>query len=559
MMKFLFKKRRSFSRRVVACMLLLTIIPFTIIGFYYNLSIYKNLESAAMQKADVQIKHTKNAVNTNIDIVKLLMYKIMRNGQIISIFNNAGERSYISLSRAEQYLMEDVYSSYSWVNGIIKSVYIFRDEDRYIRVTRAPEYNTEITQNRNIFLKHSETYGTVISAENLADKVFHISVALVGDEGKVGYIIIAIDAAKFSKSLEGIRLDDSAVYITDENNLIYVSPVEEDIGTQLAVRPGSERKALDSESKLFIHSEILNSNIRAKTGASLMIYVLVLILGVCVAVAVSVILSRTLTKEFRKLILVINEFAKGDWEVRAPQYRDEEIDAIGSAFNHMGDNVNKLLNEVYQKEILLRDAQLHALQAQMNPHFLFNTLTTISTIAKCEKNDLVSTMVSNLSKLLRERIITNYDEFSTLESELQLVDYYIYIQKVRYKGRIHYVLNKSDSIPKNCTIPKLMLQPLVENAFCHGIEKKLDGGTISVNITCKNGYLMIEIADDGVGFVPSEKTSPNEHKHITLINIRKRLELYYEKDFGFDIQSEIGKGTTVSIKIPLDGEVLYRK
>ena len=96
-----------------------------------------------------------------------------------------------------------------------------------------------------------------------------------------------------------------------------------------------------------------------------------------------------------------------------------------------------------------------------------------------------------------------------------------------------------------------MLQPLVENAFCHGIEKKLDGGTITVNIDYEEGYLLIEICDDGVGFVPSEKMSAGEHTHITLVNIRKRLELYYENDFVFDIQSEVGKGTKVIIKLPV--------
>lgn len=552
MIKFLRKRRvRSFSQRVAVCMLLLTIIPFSIIGFYYNFSIYKNLESAALQKADIQIKHTKNTVNTNIDIVKLLMYKIMRNEQIISVFSDAGERSYINLSRAEQTLMDDVYASYGWVNGIIKSVYIFQDESSYIRVTRAPEYNREIEQNRNIFLTNAQTYGTSISAQNLSEKIFHISVALVSETDRVGYIVIAIDAAKFSKALEEIRMEDSAVYITDENNLIYASSTEADIGTQLNISSGSEREVLDSESKLFIHSEILNSNIRAKTRSSLMVYVLVLLLGVCIAVAVSVILSRHLTRDFRKLICVINEFAEGNRQVRAPHYQDDEIDAVGSAFNHMGENVNKLLNEVYEQEILIREAQFNALQAQMNPHFLFNTLTTIATIAKCEKNDVVSTMVSNLSKLLRERIITNFDGFSTLEAELQLVDYYIYIQKVRYTDRIAYVLKRNASVPENCTIPKLMLQPLVENAFCHGIEKKLSGGTITVKVSYEQGYLTIEVIDDGVGFVPGEKTQSNGHKHITLINIRKRLELYYDNDFVFDIQSEVGKGTRVIIKIPV--------
>lgn len=547
----IFKKRRSFSKSIVAYMLLLTIIPFSIIGFYYNYSIYKNLESAAYQNADVQIKHTKDAVNTNIDIVKLLMYKIMRNRQIISAFANSSEQSYINLSRAEETLQEDVFSSYGWVNGLIKSVYIFQNADRYIRVTRAPEHNSEIVRNRELFLKHFDTYGALISGDALPDKVFHISVALMDESLKVGYIVIAIDASILSKSLEEIQTEDFSVYITDESNLIFAGSAQEDIGKTLSLRPQSERTALDSESKLFIHSEVLTDNIRQKTGVSLMIYVLVLLFGVFISVAISIILSRNLTKDFRKLILVINEFAKGNRDVRAPQYKDEEIDAIGKAFNHMGDNVNKLLDEVYQKEILVRDAQLHALQAQMNPHFLFNTLTTIATIAKCEKNDLVSNMVRNLSKLLRERIITKHDDFAALDFELQLVDYYIYIQKVRYKGRINYILNKHPLVPVGCTIPKLMLQPLVENAFCHGIEKKLDGGTITVNIGYEDGYLVIEICDDGVGFVPSEKMSAGEHAHITLVNIRKRLELYYENDFVFDIQSEVGKGTKVIIKLPV--------
>jgi len=288
-----------------------------------------------------------------------------------------------------------------------------------------------------------------------------------------------------------------------------------------------------------------------KLFKSLAVYILVFVLIVLIAAIFVVVLLKNITEPLKKLVSVIKKFDSGNWEARVPSFNDDEIDMIGNAFNSMCENINNLVNVVYQKEILIRDAQMLALQSQINPHFLFNTLTTIATIAKKNKDEEVSGLIRNLSKLLRELAIIKDDGFSTLESELLTVDYYVSIQKVRFADRFEYILEKSDNVPENCRIPKLLIQPLVENAFCHGIETKIDGGYIKVRISCEDKYLVIEIIDNGVGFEKSKVFTEDEHTHITLSNIKKRLAVYYDEDFVFNINSRTDKGTNVYIRFPV--------
>lgn len=542
-------KTKSFSKKIIVYIFLLMTVFFAAVGVYYNISIYKNLRQAALQKAEVQIEHTNDTVNTNFDILKLMMYKILGNDSLVSFFEK-NTLSGSDLKKAEQYLSNDIYSSYCWTNGIIKSVYIFKNENTYIRTTRAPYYAAEIEENKNIYLLNREKSGMVITTLDKKRECFYFSVSFENNTEKIGYIVFAIDAARLSDTLKNVRVDDSNVYVIDENNVIYASAQNDVIGEKLVTESLYKKERLDSESRLFVATEILYSDINRNLRKSLYVYIIVFIVVIFSALAVTTLTVQSLTKPLRMLVDSIKLFDEGNWKARAPHYNDDEIDMIGTAFNNMCENISNLVNVVYQKEILLRDAQLQALRAQMNPHFLFNTLTTIATIAKKDKNELVSNMIRTLSKLLRERIITDNDDFSTLIEELQLVDYYVYIQKIRFGEHINYRLLKADDVSDNCIVPKLVLQPLVENAVSHGLEKSIDGGTVSVKISQSGKYIILEVTDDGIGFDTNQKLTDGIHKHISLKNIRRRFEVYFGDDFEFDITSKIGVGTRAFVKFP---------
>lgn len=542
---------KSFSQKIISYMLILIIISFTVIGVYYSVTIYRNLEQSAIQKAEVQIEHTNDTINTNFNVLKLLIYKLLGNRDLISAFENDTLTS-IDLRNAEQTLSNDVYSSYCWTNGVIKAVYIFKDEDTYVRTTRAPYYKAEIDINREVFKNNHSSYGISISPPTEKDKIFYFSVSLEKkNETKVGYAVVTVDAEKLCDTLSNVDSDTSSVYVVDRDNRIYASSEKDKIGKVLSSKKIYKKEALDSQNGLYTVTEILYSSIVSKFRNSLILYMLVFLAVISLAFIFALFIMKNLTKPLTNLVDVIKEFECGNWETRVPIYNDAEIDKIGTAFNSMCENMSNLVNTVYQNEILMRDAKLQALRAQINPHFLFNTLTTIATIAKRDKNEQVSSMIRKFSKLLRERIVTDEDDFATLKSELLLVDYYIYIQRIRFNDHIRYEINKSDDVPDNCCIPKLLLQPLVENAVCHGLEKSIDGGTVSLNLINENGYVVMDICDDGVGFDVNQIPADGEHKHIMLLNIKRRLEIYYGNDFEFEITSKKGEGTRVHVKLPI--------
>lgn len=543
---------KSFSQKIVSYMLILMIISFIVTGICYSVSIYKNLSLSALQKAEVQIEHTKDTINTNFNVLKLLVYKILGNRDLIRILDN-DTLSTVDLRNAEQYLSNDVYSNYCWTNGVINAVYVFKDKNTYIRATRAPYYNQEIDRNREIFEKNFNKYGIEISPPSEDNRMFYFSVSFEkNNDTSVGYVVITVNADKLCDTLNNVGMDSSNVYVVDGNNRIYASSLKEEIGKVLRSKNIYRKEALDSQNGLYTVTEILYSNIVAKFRNSLVVYIMVFFVVILIAFLIALFIMKNLTEPLKNLVAVIKEFEGGNWDIRVPVYNDDEIDKIGTAFNSMCKKMDNLVNTVYKNEFLIKDAKLQALRAQINPHFLFNTLTTIATIAKKDKNEQVSSMIRMLSKLLRERVITDNDDFATLKSELLLVDYYFYIQKVRFKDHIHYEINKDENVPDNCCIPKLLLQPIVENAVCHGLEESVCGGTVTVNLKNNDRYIIIEICDDGVGFDITQKPKEGDHKHIMLLNIRKRLEIYYESDFVFEITSKIGVGTKVYIKFPIN-------
>lgn len=221
----------------------------------------------------------------------------------------------------------------------------------------------------------------------------------------------------------------------------------------------------------------------------------------------------------------------------------------------------KLMKEVKAKadlEANLRASELKALQAQVNPHFLFNTLNTIARLALLEGANQTQEIVYALSDLLRDNL-RDIDVLRTLEEEIKSVKDYLMIQRVRFGDRIQSCIDVDPQIMQTL-IPALTLQPLIENAIIHGLEKKIDGGKIHVSGGREGDTISIVISDTGVG-VPmarirsifrSEKpiTTQGQTTGLGIINVHKRIQHYFGGEYGLDIQSKVGEGTSSYIRLP---------
>lgn len=239
-------------------------------------------------------------------------------------------------------------------------------------------------------------------------------------------------------------------------------------------------------------------------------------------------------------------------KILLPKEYDDEIGTLVENFEIMLGEIDYLINENYKKQLLLKDAQFKMLQAQINPHFLYNTLNTINIMVKIGDKSDTSKMIVNLGSLLRYTLAEN--ESVKIKDELSALKSYIEIQMFRYKSRVTFTIN-SDKKLEEFIIPKMILQPLVENAISYGVENSLNVCNISINIIDNNDFIIIEVIDDGIGMdkdrlekVKSFNFEPKGHG-IGLKNIYERLDVKYNEHFKMNIYSEINVGTKIKIKV----------
>ena len=277
-------------------------------------------------------------------------------------------------------------------------------------------------------------------------------------------------------------------------------------------------------------------------------------------------LSKSIYTPIKKLHDVTTTITKNDLQALMTSDNVDEITELGMSFNIMIGKIKELLDSKIKEQENLKKAELRALQAQINPHFLYNTLDTIIWMAESKKTDQVIKIVSALSNFFRISLSKGMD-WITIGEELERIRNYLTIQKMRYRDILDYKIEVDEDVSEN-TILKLILQPLVENALYHGIKNKRQGGTIWVRARRKgNEEVLLEVEDNGIGFTPEKLAQlraelEDDSGDIKLEsgfgigNVNKRIRLYYGEPYGLSIQSEYTTGTCVTLVIPAKVETL---
>lgn len=289
-----------------------------------------------------------------------------------------------------------------------------------------------------------------------------------------------------------------------------------------------------------------------------MISVLVLIWG-----SVLFITSKKMTQQLTLMMQTIRLVEKGNMHVRFTNLYGDELGKLGSQFNHMMDEIEKYIYREYQSKIILNDAKYYALQAQINPHFLFNTLNTMAGIAGLERCDTVKKMCECLSEIFRYNIAGNIDKkFVTLEDELTHIKNYLYIVEQRTMNEIAFY-NEISKDMYDIQIPKLSVQPIIENSVNHGLKNKRGGKYIRIEAQILGDDVSISVIDNGTGadiqklkdyLNEDDKRDSREHTSIGLRNINERIHLLFGDNYGISFQSADVMRVTVCIPIIREGE-----
>lgn len=304
--------------------------------------------------------------------------------------------------------------------------------------------------------------------------------------------------------------------------------------------------------------KISYSPLYEQSGVLLRMTILIFLLSVLVTSIFTIFLSYNFTKPLQKMLKRMRIISKGNFEIDLGLEGDDEMGELGKGINELASNVHNLLEKVKKEEREKRNLELMVLQNQVNPHFLYNTLNSIKWMATVQKADGIRDMVSALGRLLMNISKEKSEEIS-IRRELSLTEDYIFIQNMRYNGKIKVEYFISDEKLLENQIVKFTLQPIVENAIFHGIEPKKEAGNIKIGITKENGSLIMFVEDDGVGIDEKDinKIFSTEKEHesrglrsIGVKNVDERLKLFYGNDYGISIKSAVGLYTRVIIKIP---------
>jgi len=286
---------------------------------------------------------------------------------------------------------------------------------------------------------------------------------------------------------------------------------------------------------------------------------LIIIVCCLLSVAFSVAISRGVSKPVRDLTKMMREIGDGDFSVYSTYDSKDEIGVLSRHFNEMVSQVKKLIQRVYEEELLKQKAELKSLRMQINPHFLYNSLESINWMARIRGVPEIGKMVKALGDLMRASI--SGDDFITVSEEIKNIENYLIIQKFRYGEKIEVNIDIEPEIEK-FKIPKLILQPIVENAIVHGIENMVGNGIINIYGALSNDNIILTVTDNGLGIneeriktilsAAEHSHRANKHTNIGLRNVDRRIKIYYGEEYGVQIQSREGHGTTVTLSFPIE-------
>jgi two-component system sensor histidine kinase YesM len=300
---------------------------------------------------------------------------------------------------------------------------------------------------------------------------------------------------------------------------------------------------------------------RSRTTSILAAAALIMIGCLITSVVIAVFAASNFTKPIAILLSSMQRFQKGNFNERVNFKYNDEIGSLGKGYNTMVDNIQSLVNTVYKLELNEKDAKLRALQSQINPHFLYNTLDAIYWKAQKSHNKEISDMLYALSQLFR-LILNSGNDLTMVDREVHMIECYLLLQKSRYDRRFSYCIDVDKNLYQY-KIPKLVLQPFVENAVVHGIKPNNMNGNLSISGVLAGDMMLFKIEDDGCGFpaeilnrinnmIHSAAESPASNEGgYAIKNVAERLKLIYTDNYCLEIISSDSRGTIVTLAIPV--------
>lgn len=566
-----------------------------------NISLLFIVAAAVVSFMIISITQSRSAVrNTAIEYTSQLID--MMNESIDSyitsmesiaqiVAENSDVRSYLWAETEEEYLREEyggrmteLFRTLKDTGGDICNIGIIGENGRYLINNTDTEINPYAGYEKTQWYQRALQGEEVITSSHVQNIVIDefpwvvtLSRKIPGRAGGTDAVLfVDLNFSSISRLCEKTNLGTKGyVFIMDDvgnliyhprQRLIYSGLWEEEFtpdmmsGEDVVFSGDGQKLYTISKSEITgwtMVGVIYLDEMMSRTDRLRNLFYLMAIVLVGVALMMSVFLTDMVTKPLRKLreTMKVVENGNFDVEVEEPDTGDEISDLFRS-FRSMILKIRELIDQNTAEQREKRKSELNALQAQINPHFLYNTLDSIIWMAEGGNMKDVVLMTSSLAKLLRKSI-SNKNEMVTLEEEIEYTRSYLTIQKMRYVDKLEYEIDVEPAVMR-MEIVKLIIQPLVENAIYHGIKYKEGKGLIRITGGFADDQVILKVSDNGVGMseeelshVFDERVTDTRKNGVGVLNVHRRIRLYYGGEYGLSFESKEGKGTCVSIHLPL--------
>ncbi|MFC4597375.1 cache domain-containing protein [Cohnella hongkongensis] len=568
---------RTIQSNIAAALAFLIVILTVVMGFIsYGLS-----ASAVQRTAQDFTAELIKQVSSNIQ-------SYVNNMENISLLalNHRGVSGYLS-GDSDDESVADFLKTIMLSRKDIASIGVFGYNGRFVSDGGSGNLNPYVSvPDQSWYREAKEGQGRVFISSSHVQPVFKEDykwvvslsreVRSVDNKRGLGVLLVDLNFNVINDILNGIELGKRGyVYIIDESGrvvyhpqqqLLYSNLKTEKIDEALALGNGSFITDEGGQSRIYTVqdsgfgwkivgvsyvSELVNNQGRMQTS-----FFMLGGISLIVALLISFLLSRNLTRPIHQMQRHMSEVEKGNFDIQVPLDSTREIGMLARAFNLMVVRIRELMAQVVKEQEFKRKSELNALQAQINPHFLYNTLDSIVWMAENQKSAEVVRMTSALARLFRASI-SKGSELVPIRNEIEHISNYLTIQKMRYRDKLDFRIEVDDAIKSSLTL-KVLLQPLVENAIYHGIKNKYGTGTIRITGERLGETIVLRVSDNGVGMdeatrksLLSPLASREQGKGVGLSNVHERIRLYFGKSYGLSIESAPDEGTTVTVTLPI--------
>lgn len=558
-------KKQSLATRLFAYLSIMLFAMVVLIGSFYF------IKSSEVFHREVE-DHTIHEIDTSSKYIEQYVSNLKSTSRSLS-------QSQAIKDFSSQTTAENEAAIHEWLETMLKShpdfvsIRLVTKDGRLITTGMEEEMVTSADMMAQKWYQDALVHSNVPIIQSIKNQnnqiVISISQEVKSNAGEnLGVIRLDVDYHELEKYVKELSLGDNgyAFVIQKDGTLIYHPDSEafESVDKQMSVQEISN-SPMDSmvSDDFFVHKSPIENSDWILVGVSsfsrfkedsvklLGIVSVVGVLSLLICMLGIFTLIRYQLLPVKKLGQVMRRVEEGDTTIRAEQKGAQEFQVLAGTFNQMLERIETLMKEEKEQEALTRIYELKALTSQINPHFLYNTLDTIIWMAEFQDHQKVVDITKALSNYFRLSLNAG-EEIVTLRQEIEHVRQYLFIQKERYGDKLEYTIFEPDDIP-DIKLPKIVLQPLVENAIYHGIKESERPGKITITVSKRDTFIDICIADNGVG-IKENTTSTKELGGVGIKNIKERLTLFFGEAFSMEIESESNAYTKVYLHLPLKEE-----